>query len=95
MFYFKATEESLREKCNDVCRKRILCNMVTSHYEGQAECVELESGIDGVILPKRIFEKFRTIVINPIETAIINPIDKALIKPLEKVGKNFLDIFRG
>ena len=65
-YYFKATEESLAEKCDDVCRKRLLCNIVMPHSDGQAECMEVESDVDGVILPKRIFEKIRTTVLAPL-----------------------------
>jgi hypothetical protein len=39
---------------------------VTPHYDGQAERMEIESEVDGVILPKRIFEKVRTVVFAPL-----------------------------
>ena len=74
--------------------------MVTSSYDSSTECMELESGIDGVILPKRIFEKIRTIVRKPLERVIdvvrkpVGRITGTVTKPIKNVASTIFGIFK-
>ncbi|CAG7667439.1 unnamed protein product, partial [Allacma fusca] len=50
-YYYKATDIPT---CDAVCRKRILCNIVTPYQKQQTECMHLQTEVDGIVLPMRI-----------------------------------------
>jgi len=54
--YHKASRIPLKEECDTACRKRILCRIVTPYYSEQKECIQIQSEVDGVILPRQIFQ---------------------------------------
>ncbi len=54
--YHKATDVALAEGCDNLCRKQILCAIVTPHFGEHKMCVQLQSSIDGIILPASIFD---------------------------------------
>ncbi|ODM96222.1 Sphingomyelin phosphodiesterase [Orchesella cincta] len=53
--YHKATDAALDEGCDNLCRKRILCGIVTPHYGEHKMCLQLQSNVDGIVLPASIF----------------------------------------
>jgi len=45
----------LKPGCDKMCRKRVLCGIVTPHYEEYKTCIQLKPDVPGVILPPKMF----------------------------------------